>query len=248
MASQPSRRSREAARGNPLVDYINNSKLTPKTAWEYDVPLLIPQAREKMAKAYRKMATNIVVYYGPNPPTPAHQRQLQDAAFDQDAILLVLLSFARDPRDPPFYLDSSQRRGSAFRTTPMTPFTLLHRLGDAVQDKYLDTYKKPLAEPLEEEVAKLINKNSEMPAWYEQGNKAYAGIDTAAGRLGALQDWEQGLSDLFAKFLLTGEVAYKPPETEWPFLQEYYEKIRSQLPAYIAKMTKYLRPGAVFVP
>ena len=68
------------------------------------------------------------------------------------------------------------------------------------------------------------------------------GIDTAAGRAGQL-DHSQGLSDLFAKYLLTGRIAYDPvhPPPMDRGVKEFRLEFARALPVVLPAMVDELR-------
>lgn len=120
------------------------------------------------------------------------------------------------------------KRGSVNRISPFTVFVILHRLGDKLKNQQFDRISNVL--PRDPEALRLLMELQR--AENDLGDSLYAfedeelradirpvedlaetviysrGVDTAAGRLGAAgQDY---MSDLFAKYLLTGKVAYDP--------------------------------------
>ena len=102
----------------------------------------------------------------------------------------------------PFYARKHERRGSLFRTSPYTPFVVLHRLGDALRNTNVPESAHLMLALLRAE----INYDGNMSR----------GVDTAAGRMGVIGG--DYLSDLWAKWLLTGRLAYSatnpPPERD----------------------------------
>ena len=114
------------------------------------------------------------------------------------------------------------KRGSIDRLSPFTVFVVLHRLGDRMsaemQDFTSDAPKDAQALRLHKELLRAEHEllTSLVAASGEQDDaeniaekEIYSrGVDTAAGRLGVAGiDY---MSDLFAKYLLTGKVAYDP--------------------------------------
>jgi hypothetical protein len=214
-----------------------------------------------MEEAYAKVPTNIIVVYGPRPTHEKSRKNLADLALQHDAIVLHVWSSAKGAGARPYYADYLQKQGSSFRTTPFTPFALLHRLGDAILDKWWDTNNKPMFYAFDKTQRDYHEAANQMweracdarnPAGMERARSLLynehkmAGINTAAGRLYAFDDWDQAMCDLFAKYLITGKIAYNPPESLYPFVNKYYAEIAGHLPELIQKMVSYLRPGSVF--
>lgn len=96
-------------------------------------------------------------------------------------------------------------RGVFNRVSPMTPFTLLHRMGDAIRRlRKRDT--EDIGHALDY-AAWLLKSND--PSWAPT-RLFNAGVDTVAGRNGWFASWGEATSDLWAKYLLTGRIAYDP--------------------------------------
>jgi hypothetical protein len=256
MAGRPIRRAREVARQNPLVGYIKNTNLTSKDVWEPYAPLLLAKAEEKYAKAYGKVVPNIIVYFG-----NVYSEDLIAMAKKQNAIVLNVGEKLRYSGTFPFYRHASEQRGQPSRVAPFTPFVLLHRLGDKLQtgwhgspaihealeiagvlwnDHVILLTGKPPTTP------EKIARRAEMLQAGPLLENMIAGVDTAAGRMGVLQDTSQMASDLFAKYLLTGKIAYSPPTSKSTAWNEYYETMREALTRAVHAMVDHVKPGQVY--
>ena len=127
------------------------------------------------------------------------EQQAQEYAGRVNAIVLSVSVPARE--GSPFYRRRGQARGDMTRTSPYTPFVLLHRLGDALRNRNIP------------ECSHLTRALDSAEGNY--GGNMSRGVDTAAGRMGVVHN--DYLSDLWAKWLLTGRLAYSttnPPPDE----------------------------------
>lgn len=204
MAGRPLRRLRNALRLNPLVGWEDMSGMSPATAWEPLAALVKPGAEAKYAEVYNRVGLPlaVVLEWGGNLSRStrflAQQAESTQIAKRLNAIVLSIPINKREHK--PYYATPHQRRGSMFRISPYTPFVLLHRLGDMMADEVWRPRPGLLAvKEMQEEL------NDAQQEW---GGNLSRGVDTAAGRMGVLgRDY---LSDLWAKWLLTGRVAYSP--------------------------------------
>jgi hypothetical protein len=237
---------------NPLVGWEDTSGRTSRDALEPHVPLVQKGAEGRYAEVYNTVNLPIAVVLRPpdwfngapfgTPPTTDKERReeaMDIAVADKlSAILLVILVGKRG--SSPFYAQKKQARGQRRRETPFTPFTLLHRLADESQPSYVWT----------DEMADMSNGYQD--ARYEtmgvSENLAILsrGVDTAAGRMGVLADVE---SDLFAKYLLTGRIAYSPtdPPSESGAERKYRALFAKALPPLFQAWERSLREKAPLV-
>ena len=88
---------------------------------------------------------------------------------------------------------------STERISPYTPFVLLHRLGDVLMRGGRTAASKMVTE---------LGRESRRQPYMMRLGRLGRGVDTAAGRMGVID--EDYLSDLWAKWLITGRVAYSP--------------------------------------
>ena len=261
MAGRPLRRERAlAAMNNPLTGWEDTSGMTASTARQILVPLVKPGARETFEHGYRNVPVPIALALRPwawgreGLNDKLSRQALDDRAVD-DALANKLNSLVIvmpiDERFPAGSLFNSPtgKRGSVNRTSPFTMFVVLHRLGDRLKNQQFDRISnvlprdpealrllKELQRAENELVERLIVGEDEAGIDAEDlaQNVIYSrGVDTAAGRLGAAgQDY---MSDLFAKYLLTGKVAYDPvnPPPIYPGEAEFRETVaRIALPLF----------------
>jgi len=206
MAGRPLRRLRNMLRLNPLVGWEDLSGMSPAKAWEPLAALVKPGAEAKYAEVYNRVGLPLAVVLHPRlVATRAQQVESTQIAKRLNAIVLSVTVGERARK--PYYATPHQRRGSVFRISPYTPFVLLHRLGDMMADE--------AGRPRPGLLAVKEMKEELNDAQQEWGGNLSRGVDTAAGRMGVIS--EDYLSDLWAKWLLTGRVAYSattpPPES-----------------------------------
>jgi len=149
---------------------------------------------------------------------------MREAALTGDNIVVSVIP-EMDPNVP----QERDPRGSPFRVSPMTPFTVLHRMYDAIiagngssmaeimgpfASTYSDLYKAN--KDLEFEAATLARDTLINTGRSRSANEHMllnsqvlsVGVETAAGRMGVLGDPTQVLADLFALRSKTGRWGY----------------------------------------
>lgn len=155
------------------------------------------------------------------------------------------------------FLAMDQSVGSPFRASPFTPFILLHRIYDSVSlerslpepksdaagyplaelKMYVDDYMRLFASA---ERSRRLSRDANPVA---SAKWASRGVDTAAGRLGAL--WRvEVLSDLYAKWCLTGKLAYTMPEATTEQEATLFSFIAEGAEESFVNLNKYLRVAA----
>lgn len=251
MAGRPQRRLREAAISNPLVGWEDMSGLTARQVFEPLAVLMTPGAKAKYEEVYTRVGLPLAVMVHPVFAGPRsfrtgegateeddRVREAQDAesarrkalglklAKRLDAVVLALT--AREKTSVPYYTTGLGRRGSTLRVSPMTPFQLLHRLGDVLRDTEPDAAAAELVDKLraaQDPWHKLVHydafkRDPKGQFWLSPEAVSYSsrGVDTVAGRMGIIGN--DYLSDLWAKWLLTGRVAYSATEPEPESLEE----------------------------
>jgi hypothetical protein len=211
----------------------------------------MPNAQQKYAQVYNKVDLPLVVALRGRTRSSTSSTMSSDSPeADQELaerLNALVLAVALTTR-------ADQKRIGFKVSSPYTPFMLLHRLGDAILDGLAhDLARKDRSVRVAmRRVDATLKKWNEPPLfdhedhwYYDSGDtKSYlgAGIDTAAGRAGEL-DHSQGLSDLFAKYLLTGRIAYDPvnPPEEDRGVQEFRHEFARALPIVLPAMVMELR-------
>ena len=220
MAGRPLRQLRNSLLRNPLVGWEDLSGMSPRQAREPLMVLVKPGAEARYAEVYNRVGLPLAVvlhpagsypWFGPEPDQQAqadaafeHRLAEEVAAEKQTAKRLnaIVLSVTVEGRlSAPYYATPDQRRGSTERFSPHTPFVLLHRLGDVLMRGGRTAASKMVTE-LRREARRRANKKRRRIDYLSRG------VDTAAGRMGVID--EDYLSDLWAKWLITGRVAYSP--------------------------------------
>ena len=187
-------------RRNPLVGWEDISELKSAQAFPPDAVLLKPGTRARYAEVYNRVGLPLAVFLAVDPPWEGELDTRLDqltAQADQawaiaerlNAIVLFHWVRPKGPNEPASYY-RLHPRGDSSRLAPFTPFVLLHKLGDYLRQEWADTNTFEKLNALEDDY---------------NGDKS-RGVDTAAGRMGVIAN--DYLSDLWAKWLLTGKVAY----------------------------------------
>ena len=254
-------------RRNPLVGWENTSGFssTKDVLPEY-APLLIPTAEAKYALVYSKVDLPIVVTLRPERSGGGRVDTYETEKDEEVARRLnaLVLSVALPSRNRRLQGLSLGLRGHYDRGTPFTAFTLLHRIGDTEGLSYLyyaaekDAKVKSAMKAVDRALDKMegaqglhlfYNRDE-----YENLFETYwatvfsRGVDTAAGRLGALVH-EQALNDLFAKYLLTGRVAYDPvnPPSQLQGEHQYRMALAKGLPMILEAWAKEIKANLPLV-
>lgn len=267
MAGRPLRRLRM----NPLVGWENTSGFssTKDVLPEY-APLLIPGAEAKYAQVYTKVDLPIVVALRPIRSDGSGRKSTNETEKDEEVarrLNALVLSVALPPRER-----AKDRlgglslglRGHYDRGTPFTAFTLLHRIGDTEGLHYLydaaekDAKVKSAMKAVDRALDKMegasglhlfYNRDEYERLFVEYWAEVFSrGVDTAAGRLGALVH-EQALNDLFAKYLLTGRVAYDPvnPPSQLKGEHQYRMALAKGLPVIFEAWAKEIKANLPLV-
>lgn len=173
-----------------------------------------------------------------------------------NCILLVLQTGLRQPPPEKGSRDElAQRRGESSRVSPYTPFVVLHRLGDVIMDRLRFEKARPKrATSSRLSAAKRIReiRSASSALWDSTDDiKVFSrGVDTAAGRMGVIgSDY---LSDLFAKYLITGKVAYDPENPPPQSAEEEFFRrtVAMNAPALFAEIVEYLKesvPAVIYI-
>ena len=228
------------AMNNPLTGWEDTSGMTAGTALQMLVPLVKPGARETFEHGYRNVPVPIAVAlrpyaWGSNGVFAGEDRARQGMAERAEDLALanklnsLLIVMPIDERNAAGKIyRASGKRGSVNRISPFTVFVILHRLGDKLKNQQFDRISNVL--PRDPEALRLLMElqraendlYDSLYAFEDEELRAVTrpvedlaetviysrGVDTAAGRLGAAGG--DYMSDLFAKYLLTGKVAYDP--------------------------------------
>lgn len=240
-------------RQNPLLSWTELSRPSAESIDSASRPMYSKNAPAVFTKYLEKVDLNIHVFVGkPNHIAWDHIHQ----CLDNNHVVLqfvepfrVSLSrnwgqFENIPRAAPLESirlpDGTRIAFPKIRLAPMTPFTLLHRFGDALQAHYysFSTWNVPTFHELtDQRLSVVIN----------------SGVGTWAGRNNALISFGEAASDLWAKYLLTGRIHYNPDATplDWhPWSKKEYdarEEFAEQLRMTFTRWHSKLKKGGIFI-
>lgn len=241
-------RSMYRPRSNPLTGFDRLQEgaepLTPGRVFASFRPLLLPKAGEVYDKelAAVPFPLRIVVVEAPN----FRDSRGNVRTRERDRFVLAVMEEAER-----FVVGSGEniallileedvsrgsaarvQRGSPFRTSPFTAFTILHRMwdsmaagnGPSVSDVVPEEMRSYVPGAVFRADADLSNTTQRLVEHIYKGTKGAtrddrpliaaqlfsAGVNTAAGRMGVLGDADQALADLFALRAKTGRWGYDP--------------------------------------
>jgi len=236
---------------NPLVGWEDMSGLTAQQVFEPLAVLMTPGAKAKYEEVYTRVGLPLALVVHPVFAGPRSFRTGEGATEEDDRVreaqdaesarrkalglqlarrlnAVVLSVTASKKTSVPYYSTADGRRGSSFRMSPMSPFQLLHRLGDKLRDTEPNAAAAELVDKLREAQDpwhKLVHyeawtRDPKGKFWLSPEALSYSsrGVDTGAGRMGVIGN--DYLSDLWAKWLLTGRVAYSATEPAPESLEE----------------------------
>jgi hypothetical protein len=251
---EPKKKSRlggtSSAKSNPLVSFINRSKLTPRETFEPLALFSHPKAHEIFAAKYEKIPTNVMVYYGPlaGPYDEGgiSMDDLNKLAVRHKVTMLVVREGRREG-DEPWYKNRQD-------ITRFTAFNLLHRWADGYFDT-LSWMRSSLKHCIDHGIdpAECGWTADEILAWNvlkklnDRRFEQYLGlsVDTKAGRLKRIVDASQAIADLFAKYMLTGKVALKLQYQGRPDVDNYLDSAAKAIEVVLPVMKKeFDKPGA----
>lgn len=232
----------------------------------------MPGAEERYRKAYARTKMPIHVDLGGwtrfEDRVPGHMYLYVPQALDSEEIGDDDLSEAHeelgirpweDTIDPSLIQkarDKSLRYrkpGDPNRITPFLPFNLLHRMGDGIQEAlgWQQTRKEDQRTGLLIRQVKFnmdrLNQSTPkyLPGEPRPVSRLSAFVDTQAGRIGALNDPSQAISDLFALYVKTGRIGWQSQEATNDRERTISRQIESKLPVVLERMVKMAlhRPG-----
>jgi hypothetical protein len=223
-------------RRNPLEGMTVEGSVAPSRAAEEHRPLVNRNAVALYTKALEGVPFNLhllVVGLPAGTTAPGNSDPLfvatrrQAQAIANKTLANVAFTFVPErgedapPRAP---------RGSAFRASPYTPFTVLHRMVDSViggegpswRELVPDHLRRALPVDRLYRLAELYDMQSRRLG-YELARRGVsadrpqidsaimsAGVDTSAGRMGVVGNSAQVLADLFALRAKTGRWGFEP--------------------------------------
>lgn len=249
-------------RRNPLVGWETHAD-TSALRTPFRV-LLQPDAQARFGLSFSKVDFPIYVYvfvsktygsslfsFGIGDVEKNVVSYLREVAKKKNAIVLCVIAGEGSPAKDARSKDDTQLRKTQ-RITPYTPFTLLHRLHDRISQATGGRFAWNRRDVISDAQTTWLWDKFPGASMYDAEVAAAAskGVDTAAGRAGLLM-LSDVLSDLFAKYCLTGKVAYSPPggDADDRKLQDVYVR---ELEPYFRELLASLkevasRSGYVFI-
>lgn len=204
-------------KSNPLVGYSKPQQITFRDVGRMDTPLLSPHAERRFGELLAKVPFNLHIVVS-HPSTRAYdskeawyRRTLREKGEETGTFYAVVYPVPRSEDG------DNAPKWSTERLAPLTPFMILHRIFDqSILDGFAEQDVIDDAFQLLPEEHKALSPQAKRG--YDVNSFVNSGVDTAAGRHKALSDDTQVLADLFAKWCMTGRLAFNPraiPDS-WP--------------------------------
>lgn len=253
-------------RFNPLVHFEritpSSSPMSASTVWPPYRLLLQDHAEDRFREIYNAVDLRIAVFVidprvgrgdaSENAEMAEATKKAEQTLRTKRAIGLFVKP---DMYGENAFIYAPDRKGTPSKVSPMTPFVLLHRMFDMCFVSI-----KHSMEPFTAKPARVIDQTAtlnklrryawklnecaqalsdEMRSARRAAEAASAGVDTAAGRAGVLSPTDVA-SDLFAKWCLTGRVAYAPPASVATPTEKRYQTSVVQLTQQFPLIRDYL--------
>ena len=173
------------SRRNPLVGFTREEWKRLPTPTRAEATFRSPAYERMWRDALTRTGIKFRVYVGyPWEQMPEFRKNMRaiDRAAKKNGEIVLVVGMTPD------YIREESRtgvRGTPRRLSRPTPFMLLHNLAEDVFYKFGENYEVADIDP--------------------------SLVDTWAGRHGALTDKFNGMADLFAKYVVTGKLAYSGP-------------------------------------
>lgn len=225
--------------GNPLVGFERPEGMSWRDVPAPEAPLWAPNAETRFREVLRNVPFDLtVLVVRPGTSEAVRQEvhrtvaQLRPEGEALGVFYAVTGSASRIQA-----LSSDLPKWDEERISPMTPFVVLHRIYDVIDQTFPE---ENFSDDLDEDVfygtSRLIRDAA------SRTSRVCAGVDTAAGRHQALADDVQAMADLFAKWCITGRVAFDPhviPEPREGFVKT---------PKYMRDAEKWIQARVAAVP
>ncbi len=229
MAGRPIRRARleRESRSNPLLSYTvdEQNEYPDQNYLSFTPPELFRNMTHPGRRPDQKLPRALVITRSSGAPR-LFARAYKNVPLDINILITGKTQYipphASKPGPPlspgeaprPLYLEIGSHNptsldgphGTPLRFAAYTPFTVLHRFGDT-----LTLLRYGMHAAVELQRGHIPYATVPIPEGYKGGEwrvMASTGVDTWAGRNLALNGFTDALSDLFAKFLYTGRIAY----------------------------------------
>jgi len=229
VAGRPIRRARleRESRSNPLLSYTvdEQNEYPDQNYLSFTPPELFRNMTHPGRRPDQKLPRALVITRSSGAPR-LFARAYKNVPLDINILITGKTQYipphASKPGPPlspgeaprPLYLEIGSHNptsldgphGTPLRFAAYTPFTVLHRFGDT-----LTLLRYGMHATVELQRGHIPYATVPIPEGYKGGEwrvMASTGVDTWAGRNLALNGFTDALSDLFAKFLYTGRIAY----------------------------------------
>ena len=222
--------------GNPLVEFRRPEGVSWRDVPSPEAPLWAPNAETRFREVLRNVPFDLtVVVVRPGTSEAVYQEvhrtvaQLRPEGEARGVFYAVTGSAARTQgraADLPKWDEE--------RISPMTPFVVLHRIYDSVDPTFPEeNFPDDLDEDVFYGTSRLVRDAA------SRTSRVCAGVDTAAGRHQALADDAQAMADLFAKWCITGRVAFDPrvipePRAEFVKTMQYLRDVEKWIQTRVA--------------
>jgi hypothetical protein len=204
-------------RSNPMIGWESvGIPFQPDEIDRATRPLFSPNAARVYTEKLKSVPLDLYVLVGKDTPDGAVRQHAEELAEAGNTVLWVDATFfdllgsgSREVLNRP--------RGAYSRISPMSPFTLLHRMGDIISESRREETSS-LTAPLQAIKYKHfpglpLPPAGSKPSVLFRHRASSPGVDTEAGRNAWIPVPTEAVSELWAKYLLTGRIAYDPNAT-----------------------------------
>jgi len=255
-------------KSNPLVGYKRPANITVRDVDRTSVPLISPHAERRFTEILVKAPFNLYVVVVSSEEVDAEPaaaaRLLQKLTREGIATrtFYVIRKVYKERAITPL------PKWSEYRVSPMTPFMVLHRLFEEYLGEKYETssewsdWDSTLYEELEGPSGYADQREPRIAGLCSKDFTS-AGVDTAAGRNIAIGLHGNAIADLWAKWCITGRVAFDPYAyparwNEFPRSREDEARVRAWIarrvavapsiePAFKKAAADLARGGAVMI-
>ena len=206
-----------SVKSNPLVEFLRPEGVSWREVQRHQVPLFAPNAQERYRVALERLPFNLVIVLRETKPLYGDETESKEDMEYIDRLmeegqrkgtLFVVEDILRRREDD---ADFEFPKWTPARMSPMTPFTILHRLFDEMMELGVARDSARLLQMLGgKETFALAERVGYGDTKSVVRRLVNSGVDTAAGRNEGLTDSDQVLADLFAKWCITGRIAFDP--------------------------------------
>lgn len=191
-------------RRNPLESFARDTPAKPRDEIPQLAPLLSPKTVEVFKQAYRNVPFQIQLVVS--------ERGTNAMGRHPPKMGMLNLYLLTDADGFNNRIQPGTERTARYLTV-FTPFTVLHRAWDEMDD--LVERDRTITRALDRKINALSGNVESVASKLNS-----FGVDTEAGRRGLLGDTVQVEADLFAKWALTGRICYDPYAVPEPYRKD----------------------------